>query len=119
MKKIELTQTLISILNEWLENSQDNEKIEYVKNLINEDAALSNEDLTDKNKNILTWMQDNQKAFLNTFTSRQIGDGIFMSGRAVSGSMRKLVALELVEKSGKDPVCYSLTEKGKGANLKS
>ena len=36
-----------------------------------------------------------------------------MSPRSVSGSMRKLLTDGYCEKTGKDPVCYLLTEKGK------
>jgi DNA-binding PadR family transcriptional regulator len=36
-----------------------------------------------------------------------------MSSRTISGAMRKLVNDGFVEKIGKDPVIYTLTEKGK------
>ena len=43
----------------------------------------------------------------------EIGEGIFMSGRSVSGSMRKLVTDGYVEKVGTNPVCYGLTDTGR------
>ena len=45
--------------------------------------------------------------------AKDIGEGLFISSRAVSGAIRKLVADGYVEKIGQDPVVYSLTEKGK------
>ena len=49
----------------------------------------------------------------NIFTSKEIAEALFTSGRSVAGSMRKLVKDGYFEKVGKDPVQYSLTEKGK------
>ena len=72
---------------------------------------------TEGGKAILKWMQDNYSVFNNTMSAKQIGDGLFMSGRSVSGSIRKLITLGLVDKRGKDPVCYSLTEIGKQKEL--
>ena len=44
--------------------------------------------------------------------ARDIAEGLFISSRAVSGAMRKLVTDGFVEKVGQDPVIYSITEKG-------
>lgn len=111
MKKIELTQTLKAILEEWMASATDEEKITYVQSMI-DSAVEEDNDLTEKNKSILTWMKDNKDKQNNIFTAKQIGDSLFMSGRSVSGSIRKLVAAELVTKLGQSPVCYALTDKG-------
>lgn len=54
-----------------------------------------------------------QSAPAGMFLARDIAEAIEVSSRAVSGAMRKLVADGYVEKVGKDPVVYSITEKGK------
>lgn len=70
--------------------------------------------ITENGMKILKFMQENQDKFNNIFKARDIGEGLFMSGRSVSGSMKKMVTDGFVEKTGKDPVTYSLTEKGEG-----
>jgi predicted transcriptional regulator len=62
-------------------------------------------------------MQKNYESCGNSFKCKVIGEGIFMSGRSVSGAMRKLLSEEFVEKTGNDPVLYSLTEKGISKDL--
>ena len=57
-------------------------------------------------------MQENLESMNNVFTSKEIAEGLFTSGRSISGSMRKLVNDEYVEKIGTNPVQYALTEKG-------
>jgi predicted transcriptional regulator len=49
--------------------------------------------------------------------AKEIAEGMFISSRAVSGAMRKLVTDGFVEKVGQDPVMYILTEKGKNINI--
>lgn len=66
---------------------------------------------TDNGKLILKYMQENQGT--EHWKARDIGEGLFISSRTVSGAIRKLVSDGFVEKIGQDPVVYSLTEKGK------
>lgn len=66
--------------------------------------------LTDGGKVILDYMQ---KSELPMMKARDIAEGLFISSRAVSGSLRKLVSDGFCEKVGQDPVVYALTEKGK------
>lgn len=66
---------------------------------------------TDNGKLILKYMQDNQE--IEHWKARDIGEGMFISPRTVSGAIRKLVSDGFVEKLGQDPIVYSLTEKGK------
>lgn len=68
---------------------------------------------TDTGKKILITMYDNAEMYLNTFSSKQLGELLFMPARSVSGAMRKLVTEEYVKKSGNNPVTYNLTEAGK------
>jgi predicted transcriptional regulator len=49
--------------------------------------------------------------------AREIAEGLFISSRAVSGAMRKLVTDGFVEKVGQDPVMYALTEKGRNIEI--
>ena len=68
--------------------------------------------MTENGGKILTFMQENYKGFNNIFTSQNIGEGLFMAPKSVSGSMRKLITDGLVEKIGVKPTSYAITEKG-------
>ena len=67
--------------------------------------------LTDNGKQILMYMREN--ADKTMFKAREIAEGLFISSRGVSGSLRKLVNDGFAEKFGESPVVYTLTEKGK------
>jgi len=69
--------------------------------------------MTENGKKLLSWMQDNVDTMTNLFTSKEAAEALFTSGRSIAGSMRKLVNDGYAEKTGKDPVQYSLTEAGK------
>ena len=60
---------------------------------------------------ILKYMQEHQEE--QAWKSKEIAEGLFMSSRAVSGTMRKLVTDGFVEKVGQDPIVYTLTNNGK------
>lgn len=68
---------------------------------------------TENGLKILQCMQENQEKYINIFKAKDIGEILFMSPRSVSGSMKKLLAENYVEKTGSNPVCYSLTDQGK------
>lgn len=70
---------------------------------------------TDNGKLILKYMQDNLSTPM--WKARDIAEGLFISSRAVSGAIRKLVTDGFVEKVGQDPVIYALTEKGKNIEI--
>lgn len=70
---------------------------------------------TENGKLILKFLQDNTET--NLWKSRDIAEGMFISSRTVSGSLRKLVTDGYVEKMGDNPTIYSLTEKGKNINI--
>ena len=69
--------------------------------------------MTENGKKLLSWMQENVEKMSNIFTSKEAAEALFTSGRSIAGSMRKLVNDGYVEKIDKNPVRYSLTEKGK------
>ena len=70
---------------------------------------------TDNGKLILKWMQENTSDPM--LRAKDIGEGLFIGSRAISGAMRKLVADGFVEKVGQNPVIYSITEKGKNIKI--
>lgn len=65
---------------------------------------------TDNGKLILQHMKDNTN--IPMWKAKDVAEGLFISSRAVSGAMRKLVTDGYVEKVGQDPVVYTLTKKG-------
>lgn len=71
-------------------------------------------EITDNGKQILKYLQEVNTPALK---ARDIAEGLFVSSRTVSGSMRKLVADGFVEKVGQDPAIYTITEKGKNYNI--
>ena len=75
--------------------------------------------ITENGKKLLSWMQKNVDTMTNLFTSKEAAEALFTSGRSIAGSMRKLIADGYVEKTGKDPVKYSLTEAGKSYQLEN
>ena len=86
------------------------EALEFFKDLKHSRGAV---EMTENGKKILQFMQNNHVEFNNIFKAKNIGEGLGISGRSVSGSIRKLVTDGYVEKMGQDPVIYSLTENGK------
>ena len=69
--------------------------------------------VTENGAKILSWMQENEANKSNLFISKEIAEGIFSSGRSVAGSMRKLAADGYIQKTGENPVQYSLTDLGR------
>lgn len=59
-----------------------------------------------------------QKCGIKDLKARDIAEGMEVPSRKISGSMRKLVTDGFVEKTGQNPVIYSLTEKGSEFNIK-
>ena len=74
-------------------------------------------EITENGLKVLQFMQENWQKYNNVFKAKDIAEGLFTSGRSVSGSMRKLVTDGYVDKLGKDPVVYAITEKGKCYSL--
>lgn len=112
--------------------SKKEEFIEYVEKLIKEDEmtigakefweALKNvkevekPTFTDNGKLIMKYLQE-LPADTPMMKAKEIAEGMFISSRAVSGAMRKLVTDGFVEKVGQDPVMYSLTDAGRSIKI--
>jgi DNA-binding MarR family transcriptional regulator len=90
--------------------------LEYFDELKN-NKTKDKVELTENGIKILAFMQNNYEKYNNIFKSKEIGEGLFVSSRSVSGSMKKLVTEGFVEKIGSDPVAYSITDKGKSKDL--
>lgn len=71
---------------------------------------------TDNGKLVLKYMQEHI-VDMPMAKAKDIGEGLFISSRAVSGAMRKLVIDGFVEKIGQDPVVYALTDNGKNIEI--
>lgn len=67
---------------------------------------------TNNGKIVLKYIQNNKDLYNNLFKAKNIGEGLGISSRTVSGALRKLVTDDYVEKIGENPVIYSLTQKG-------
>lgn len=70
--------------------------------------------LTESGAQILAYLQSCNAKNLK---AKDIADSLGVSSRKVSGSMRKLVTDNFVEKFGNSPVVYTLTEKGRTFNI--
>lgn len=108
-KEIFITEITELVENKDIELSQD--ALDYLEQL--KSKKISTESMTENGKKILKYMQECYEQVDNKFKASQIGEGIFVSGRSVSGSMRKLIADGYVEKVATSPVAYGITELGK------
>lgn len=70
--------------------------------------------LTEIGTQVLQYLQTNE---VQSAKARDIADGMNMSSKKISGSMRKLVTDGFVEKIGANPVVYALTDKGKNFKI--
>ena len=86
----------------------------YWEALKNADTPVQKPEFTDNGKAILQYLQTVPETM---YKSRDIAEGMFIASKSVSGAMRKLVSDGYVEKVGKDPVVYMITEKGKNVNF--
>lgn len=91
------------------------EALAYLESLEKGSASIGG--FTENGLKILAYMQEYYTSRGNSFKAKEIGEGLFMSGRSASGSMRKLIADGYVEKIGQNPVCYGLTDLGKSYEL--
>jgi len=65
---------------------------------------------TDNGRKVFDFMVENKDTYENDFKAVDIAEGLFISGRSVSGTIRKLVTDGYVTKDGESPIRYSLTE---------
>jgi predicted transcriptional regulator len=114
-----MKQEFMNFLNALMEAAPEvaNEKMtDNVKAYIETITSSKNDkpEITDNGKVILDYMQ---KSNVPMFKARDIAEGLFMSSRSISGSLRKMVTDGFCEKVGTDPVVYTLTEKGKNYKI--
>lgn len=81
-----------------------------------EDKYVDKPLLTEIGLQILEYLQGSDSKSLK---AKDIADGMGISSRKVSGSIRKLVTDEFVEKFGSNPVVYTLTNKGKNFDIEN
>lgn len=81
-------------------------------NGLNMGGDIGSPTFTENGKLVLGYMQDNKDTYNNLFKAKDIGEGLGISSRTASGAARKLVTDGYIEKVGKDPTIYSLTQKG-------
>ena len=122
---IQIVQTVIFDSGETFNFSDKelNDALEFFEELKNNKVKNSNT-MTENGIKILSWMQENVEKMSNMFTSKEIAEALFTSGRSIAGSMKKLIKDGYVEKTGgfdfnNTPVKYSLTEAGKNCQLEN
>ena len=81
----------------------------YFEALKNSSTTTEKPEFTDNGKAILQYLQTVPVAM---YKAKDIAEGMFIASKSVSGAMRKLVTDGYVDKIGKDPVVYTITEKG-------
>lgn len=116
---IKMVESLIDPLdiNELKEDDETKMAIEFFQELKENKASTPKPEITENGAKILAYMQENYQKYNNVFKAKEIGEGLFVSSRSVSGSMKKLITEGFVEKIGSDPVAYSITDKGKDKDL--
>ena len=71
---------------------------------------------TENGKKILICMQQNTDKY-NKFSSKQLGELLFMPPRSIAGAMKKLINEGYCQKNITNPVTYELTILGKSIIL--
>ena len=107
---IDYVEALIDATSEFPVEMSEDARIywEAFKGKVEEDKPL----FTDNGKLIMKYLQE-LPADAPMMKAKEIAEGMFVSSRAVSGAMRKLVTDGFVEKVGQDPVMYALTDAGR------
>lgn len=81
-----------------------------------QDSYIEKPMFTESGLEILEYLQS---CSAKSLKAKDIADGMGISSRKVSGSIRKLCADGYVDKFGKSPVLYSLTANGKEFNIEN
>ena len=111
-----MKQEFLNFIDELISHDKDyaesimTENIKDYLEILKTGVDTSKPEITDNGKLILKYMQDNN---IKMAKSKDIAEGLGISSRAVSGTLRKLVNDGFADKIGKDPVIYTLSEKGK------
>lgn len=88
-------------------------------NALNAGEDTDKSAFTENGLKVLKYVKENKDLYNNLFKAKEIGEGLCLSSRTVSGAMRKLVTDGYLEKVGDKPVIYSLTAKGIEVALES
>lgn len=107
MKKEKFIKDVENVMNKYPDEFCEDarEYFEALKEVKSENKEL----ITEKGKEILRTMRELDKMV----KAKDIADAMGISSRTVSGSLRKLSTDGFVEKIGKDPIIYALTDLGK------
>ena len=90
------------------------EVLEYLDSLRSQETEKPL--FTESGLEILEYLQSQP---VKGYKAKEIADGMGVSSRKVSGAIRKLVTDNFVEKYGKSPVIYTLTDEGKNFDIKN
>lgn len=90
------------------------DEVQDVYNLLYEQQNMEKPMFTESGLAILEYLQS---CDATSWKAKDIADGMVISSRKISGAIRKLVTDGFVDKYGKNPVIYSLTEKGKNFDI--
>lgn len=90
------------------------DEVQEVYNMLREQQHIEKPMFTESGLQILEYLQSCDTTNLK---AKDIADGMQVSSRKVSGSIRKLVSDGFVDKYGQNPVIYMLTEKGKNFSI--
>lgn len=112
IKEIESLITLALDCQEMVFEGLSPKAKEYFEELKSSKTTESKPEITENGAKILKYMQENYQKYNNVFKSKEIGEGLFISSRSVSGSMKKLITEGFVNKIGTDPVAYEISQKG-------
>lgn len=111
-----MKQEFLNFLNALMEACPDivrelkTENVEaYIQTLTEEENDKP--EITENGLIVLNFLKGHSD--VRTWRSRDIAEQMGISSRGVSGTLRKLTNDGFVEKIGKDPCIYTLTEKGK------
>ena len=110
-KKEKFIEEITKLLQDNPENFLSPDALDFWNGL-NASGDTDRPAFTENGKLVLGYMQTNKDTYNNLFKAKDIGEGLGISSRTASGAARKLVTDGYIEKVGKDPVVYSLTQKG-------
>lgn len=106
MRKDKFMQDVERIISKYPEEFCE-EALTYFEEL--KGGSAEKEPITEKGKAILKTMRELDRPV----KAKDIAETMGVTSRTVSGSLRKLSTDGFVEKIGKDPIIYALTEAGK------
>lgn len=109
-------------IDELIKNQKDdstvpmNDSVKAYLDAIRDDSVSDSDkpQFTENGKAILMQLQSMPDGM---YKAKDIAEGMGIASKSVAGAIRKLVTEGYCEKIGKDPVVYSITEKGKNVNF--